>query len=217
MARSRARIEARSHCGESASERNDDSESDDDKAAGARSRIESALIDPVRLRESNYLAARDLARNHDLDQFVRSVDTGFGFFVEAPEPSAVPPEAKDDPTGPGQGLVLSGVRSSLWWVLCLTAEQLTNSHLALLAKTLPASWLVELFTELPKRSPEHDATTMLHILVGEPTSQRLISDVLTEPSMTDADVGTLNRLFSGCRALRANAVSESLDLWGVAQ
>jgi ParB family protein of integrating conjugative element (PFGI_1 class) len=183
----------------------------------ASTQSERAQLDPGQLRESNYLAAQELAAGHELDQFVKPVDTGFGFFVEAPEPSMVSPEAKDRATRPGQGLALNGVRSGLWWLLCLTADQLASSHLAVLGQSYPASWLIELFTELPKQRPETDALTMLHILVGEPTAHGLVVDALTAPALTDGDASALDRLLRGCRALRANAATGSLALWDTPQ
>jgi ParB family protein of integrating conjugative element (PFGI_1 class) len=179
----------------------------------ATTQSEISRPDPGQLREANYLAAQELAAGHELDQFVKPVDTGFGFFIEAPEPSMVSPEAKDRATGPGQGLALNGVRSGLWWLLCLTADQLASSHLAVLGQSYPASWLIELFAELPKKRPETDALTMLHVLVGEPSAHGLVVDALTAPALTDGDASALDRLLRGCRALRANAATGSLALW----
>ena len=63
------------------------------------------------LRERNYAAAHRLAARHALDPFLRSVEIGLGFFIEPPEPSAVPTESKEAATLPGDGLVLNGIRS----------------------------------------------------------------------------------------------------------
>lgn len=178
---------------------------------------EDRPLDPARLREGNYLAARELAAAHGLDQFVMPIDMGFGFFIEAPEPSAVPPEDKDKPIGREQGLVLSGVRSRIWWTLSLIADQLAPTHLGQIGLSYPASWLVELFTELPKRRPDKDALQMLHVLVGEPSSQAPVWDALTDPSLTEQDTATLYQLIGHSRALRTRAEEGAIAIWKAAE
>lgn len=172
-----------------------------------------APLEPSQLRQSNYLAAQRLAASHGLDEFVKSADVGFGFFIEAPEPSAVKPESKDRAVGPGEGLVLSGIQSGLWWLLCLAADQLAPSHLAVLAQSYPGSWLVELFTGLAKRRPASDPVAALQLLVGEPTAQGLVVDVLTDPLLSEDDLAALNGLLVGCRAMRAAGAEGRYLLW----
>jgi ParB family protein of integrating conjugative element (PFGI_1 class) len=178
---------------------------------------EAAREDPHQairmLRERNYAAARRLAARHALDPFLRSVEIGRGFFIEPPEPSAVRVESKDTATAPGQGLVLNGIHSGLWWLLCLAADQLVPAHIAALGRVAPASWLVELMSGLPKRSPDTNPVAALHLLVGEPTAQGLMSD-LTSPTFPEEDFAVFNELLRGSRALCALAVHDGEDLWG---
>ena len=70
---------------------------------------------------------------------------------------------------------------------------------------------------MPERTPETDPLSALSILVGEPTAQALVGDVLTDPSFTDEDWGALNQLLQGCRNLRAAAAKNEIDLWGRAR
>jgi ParB family protein of integrating conjugative element (PFGI_1 class) len=167
------------------------------------------------LRDRNYAAAHRLAAGHALDPFLRSVEIGLGFFIEAPEPSAVPTQSKDAATLPGEGLVLNGIRSGLWWLLCLTADQLVPARIGALGRVAPASWFVELMSGLPKRSPETDPVAALHLLVGEPTAQGLVSEVLMNPGFAGEDLAAFNELLRGCRALCALAEHDGEELWGI--
>jgi len=169
--------------------------------------------DAARLREANYLAARELAAKHALAEYLKPLESGFGFYVEAPEPAAVPPNAEDRPTGPAEGLVLADARSSLWWLLCFLSDQLSREGLAALADAYPASWLVELMTELPRCDPAQDARKFLALLVGEPSPEQWILEILVAPS-TDDEAGALEALIRGCRHLRVLTSDGRLDLWG---
>jgi len=212
MQQSRARIGAAARAGTPIDEA--DTEEDREGAGTERGSLTApAGLDATQLRESNFLAARRLAANHELDHYIRPAASGLGFFVEAPEPSAVAPEERDRPVGPGQGLVLNGLRSGLWWFLCLTADQLASSHLEAFGEAYPASWIVELFAGLPNRSPDTDPVAALNLLVGEPTAQSLVRDVLTNPALADEDLATLDELVRGCRALRRRAADGAFALW----
>lgn len=173
----------------------------------------AARAEVPRLREVAHAAARALAAHCELGALVREAPVGFGFFVEAPEPSAVPADAKDRPTGPGRGLALTGLRSSAWWVLCLTAEQLVPAHLTALGQSYPASWLVELFAELPQHRPEQDPRAMLQLLVGEPSLECATGDLLTSSALGEEGAEALDRLWRACRALRAVAEAGAFPLW----
>jgi ParB family protein of integrating conjugative element (PFGI_1 class) len=168
-------------------------------------------FDPAQFRQAIYMAARDLAAHYQLGELLRSVEIGFGFFIEAPEASAVPEESKHRATGPGEGLALEGVRSSAWWFLCLAADQLAPAHLARLGEAHPASWIVELFARLPQTTKAQNPTAMLQLLVGEPSAECLVHELLTNPSAEAADA--LDRVLRGCRALRGAAATGSFDLW----
>jgi hypothetical protein len=53
----------------------------------------------------------------------------------------------------------------------------------------------------------------LELLVGAPTAQGLVRNVLTAPALTDEDLVVVARLLRGCRALRAAAADGALALW----
>jgi len=105
------------------------------------------------------------------------------------------------------------LRSSAWWHLCFLADQLSVTGIAAIAPLQPASWLVELFTELPKREPDKDPSAMLHILVGEPSPAGIVAELLTAPAVTDEAFSALDRLLRGCHALRVEAAAGRINLW----
>ena len=109
--------------------------------------------------------------------------------------------------------MLVDARSSLWWLLCFLADQLSQDGLAALAEAYPASWLVELMTELPRRDPGRDARKFLALLVGEPSPERWILEIFMAPA-TDDETQALEALIRGCRRLRVLTSDGRLDLWG---
>lgn len=216
LQRSRARIGARPDAAAPAGA-DDGVEGEIDAPSHQSPQSASSRLDPARVRDSNYLAALELAARHDIDSYLKPIDTGLGFFVEAPEPSEVPAADKDRPTGPADGLVLRGLRSSAWWHLCFLADQLSATGIAAIAPLQPASWLVELFTELPKREPDKDPLAMLHILVGEPSPHGIVAELLTEPAVTDEAFAALDGLLRGCHTLRVAAAAGRIKLWETAR
>jgi ParB family protein of integrating conjugative element (PFGI_1 class) len=212
LQRSRARIGARADAAAPAGAV-DEVEGETDAPASDSPKSAPSRLDPARAREMNYLAALELAARHEIDAYLKPIDTGLGFFIEAPEPAEVPAADKDRPTGPADGLALRGLRSSAWWHLCFLADQLSPTGIAAIAPLQPASWLVELFTELPKREPGKDPSAMLHILVGEPSPVGIVAELLTEPTVTDEAFSALDRLLRGCHALRVEAAAGRIRLW----
>lgn len=167
--------------------------------------------DSGRLRQANYAVARRLAGAQGLEDLVRPIETGFGFYIEAPDP----PESRASSErleSEEKGVVFAGSRSIRWWFLCLAADQLEPLHLAAIAGAHPASWLVELFTELPANSSDTDPLSALEILVGRP-SRTLVWEVLTDPDLASEETALLAELTRGCRTLRVSTADERHQLW----
>ena len=53
----------------------------------------------------------------------------------------------------------------------------------------------------------------LHLLVGEPTAQGLVSEVLMNPGFAEEELEAFNELIRGCRALYALAEHDVEELW----
>ena len=172
-----------------------------------------ATTDPAALREANFVAASELARAHALELFVQPLPTGMGYFIEAPEPAAVSDEAMDAPVGPAQGLALKGLPSRIWWLLCRLADQLEPAHVRTIADSHPASWIVELFTNLPAKGSHADPKLMLEVLVGEAAGVEDLLDLMLDPGIGDADLDVFHHLVRGVRALRAQAATGQMTLW----
>jgi len=205
--RARARIGRRAEDGSQAGRTSDPVDDNEERESGSSSSHSSELpsTDLTRARQDGFIAAKALAACADLVDYVRPLETGFGFYIEAPEPSSVPDACRHRLTGPAQGLALTDVRSSCWWLLCYAAEQLTPQGLAALSEAYPASWLVELFTELPKQGPDQDPMAALQILVGEPTLADCVSNLLVAPSTGAEAFSALDQLLSSGRLLRGLA------------
>ena len=172
-----------------------------------------ATTDPAVLREVVLVAASELARAHKLEEFVQPLATGMGYFIEAPEPTAVSDEEKDAPVGPAQGLALKGLPSRIWWLLCRLADQLEPVHVRTIAASHPASWIVELFTNLPTNGSRADPTPMLEVLVGESAGVNDLLDLMLDPGIGDADLDAFDQLVRGVKALRAQAAAGQMTLW----
>lgn len=172
-----------------------------------------AATDPAVLRETVLVAACELARAHTLEEFVQPLATGIGYFIEAPEPTSVPEEAKDAPVGPAHGLALKGLPSRIWWLLCRLADQLDPAHVRTIAASHPASWIVELFTNLPASGSRADPKPMLEVLVGESVGVDDLLDLMLDPGIGDADLDAFDQLVRGVKALRAQAAAGQMKLW----
>ena len=115
------------------------------------------------------------------------------------------PEAKRQPTGPGQGLVLAGTRSAVWWFLCLVLDQLTPVALRAFGKVLSRQLARGALFRSADATPRGDPRVALNLLVGEPSARGLVCDVLTDPWLPAEDVDAFTELLHGCRILRQAA------------
>lgn len=164
------------------------------------------------LRADVFAAAEQLATPYGIDPYLRPVNVGFGFFLEPPEPAAEAVEGRVV-SAPGEGLVLSGLRSTLWWLLCFAADQRAPAHRAALAAECPESWWIELMDQLQQRDSAADPIDAVELLAGRPTPCAFVSDLLTDPEFTDEAADALMRLLNGCRRLRALALAGRCSLW----
>jgi len=156
-------------------------------------------------RAAIYTLACRISEHYRLGKLVKPCDLGLGFYIDAPEP----------PDSSPQSVAFSGLRSRIWWWLCICAEQLHQAHLRAIGDRDPESWLFQLFEEFPRRVPGTDPLAGLYLLVGQPDCAGLSREFLASPELPDEHFAGLMALVNRCRALQQAAHHAGISVWDV--